>query len=447
MDTEKTRVLIVDDDPILRSLMFDMLSKEYDIMEAIDGQDAWEKAQSWKPALVVTDLMMPQMHGFELCELLKGPKGIQGIKIIVISSKLYATDREQAEKAGADCYIAKPYDANKLLSSIKKLLSERDVAIPHQDIVSKKESELFKPILQFSNTQNEEAKSLKVRFWGTRGSCPCPGVNTARYGGNTACIEVRAGKLLIILECGTGLRELGAELMKEFEGNPIEGHIFVGHTHWDHIQGFPFFGPLYSPKNSFNIYSVRGAHGSFQSIFSGSMASDYFPIPLGGMAGKLNFVEMSGPLDIDGAKVSYHHLNHPGPCIGFRIETQGKIVTYIGDHEVFSRLSGDNEVSRHQDADILDFARGSDILIREAQYTEEEYAKKKGWGHSTFDDVVKFGADAGVKKLILFHHDPGHTDKMMDDYSLYCSQLASKLSADMTCSFACEGSCVDLIAS
>ncbi len=384
MDTKKTRILVVDDDELLRSLSFDILSEEYEVMEAFDGQDAWEKAQSWKPALVVTDLMMPRMHGLELCSLLKGPKGIPGIKIIVTSSKSYDADMEQAKKAGADCYIVKSSDTGKLLSGVRKLLSERDVSIAPQDIFSSKKADLFKPVFQFSNTRQPEAEGLKVRFWGTRGSCPCPGANTVRYGGNTACIEVRAGKLLIILECGTGIRELGARLMKEFDGNPIEGHIFVGHTHWDHIQGFPFFVPLYSSKNSFNIYSVRGAHGSFQSIFSGSMASDYFPIPLGGMNGKINFVEMSGPMDIGGARVSYRHLNHPGLCIGFRIETRGKVITYIGDHEVFSRLSGDNEISRHQDAEILDFARGSDILIREAQYTEEEYAKKKGMGAQHF---------------------------------------------------------------
>lgn len=441
MDTGKIRVLIVDDDPNIRALAVDILSQEYEVIEAVDGQDGWEKAQAWKPAIVITDIMMPRMHGFELCELLK--VGIKGVKVIIASSKPYATDKEHAEKAGADCYIMKPFNIDDLLSAIKNLLSEKDIVSLHHDIVLNEKSDSPSPVFKLSGFQNE-AKGVKVKFWGTRGSCPCPGLNTARYGGNTPCIEIRVGKLLIILECGTGIRELGMKLMQEFEGKPIEGHIFVGHTHWDHIQGFPFFAPLCSPKNSFNIYSVRGAHGSLKDVFGGSMAADYFPIPLDGMAGKFDFVEMAGPVDIGGVKVSYQHLNHPGVCIGFRIEAQGKVVTYIGDHEPFCRLSGENDMSRNQDAEILEFAKGSDLLIREAQYTEREYKTKKGWGHSTFDEAVKFGAEAGVKKLILFHHDPAHTDDMMDVYSRYCSKLAAQLAPDMACSFAHEGDSVDL---
>ncbi|MEA3307560.1 MAG: response regulator [Elusimicrobiota bacterium] len=439
---KKTRILIVDDDANIRALAVDVLSEEYEVMEAIDGQDGWEKAQAWKPDLVMTDIMMPRMHGFELCGLLKGVNGIKGVKVIIASSKPYATDKEHAKKAGADSYIMKPFDIDNLMSTIENLLLEGVGSASNQSIVLNKESN-SKSAFRFSGSQGKE-QGVKVCFWGTRGSCPCPGLNTVRYGGNTSCIEIRVGKLLIIFECGSGLRDLGNKLMQEFGDKPIEGHIFVGHTHWDHIQGFPFFVPLYIPKNSFNIYSVHGSHGSLQDIFSGSMASDYFPIPLDGMAGKLNFVEMAGPVDIGGVKVSYHHLNHPGVCIGFKIEAQGKVITYIGDHEDFRKLSGDTEISRKQDSEILSFAHGSDILIREAQYTEKEYETKKGWGHSTFDDVVKFGAEAGAKKLVLFHHDPSHTDDMMDAYSRYCSKLAAQLAPEMTCSFAHEGDFVDL---
>ncbi|OGS12431.1 MAG: hypothetical protein A2234_07995 [Elusimicrobia bacterium RIFOXYA2_FULL_58_8] len=283
-----------------------------------------------------------------------------------------------------------------------------------------------------------------VRFWGTRGSCPVSGPKTIRYGGNTACTEVRIGNLLLILDCGTGLRDLGAAMLTEFQNRPIEAHIFVGHTHWDHIQGFPFFTPLYNPRNTFSLYSVHGAHGSLESVFSGSMASDYFPIPLASLAGKVRFIEMSGPVTLGPAKVSFCHLNHPGICIGFRIEALGRSVCYISDHETFGKLNGDNDMSRRQDAGINAFVQGSDLLIREAQYTETQYAARKSWGHSTFDDAVRCAAQAGVKKLAVFHHDPEHTDDMMDIHMAYCRALAQQLGGKVECLAAIDGLKIDL---
>ena len=442
----KYKVLVADDDDILRTLAADMLCEKYEVTQACDGLEAWNKAREIKPALVVTDLMMPGMHGYELCELLKGPGGVPGVKIIVTSSKSFSVDKLQAKKAGADLYLVKPFLPSELLSAAEKLLSgaeERGEGGKKSifDKISASEASVSSPA---AASTGAGAKPVKVRFWGTRGSCPCPGPGTVRYGGNTACIEVRAGDTLIILECGTGLRGMGASLVKEFGSRPMEGHIFLSHSHWDHIQGFPFFVPLYNPKNSFKIYGLHAAHGSLKNVFSGSMAEDYFPVLLSDMGGKLDFVEMAGPQDAGEAKVKYRHLNHPGLCIGFRMETHGKTITYIADHECFARLSGENQESMRQDAEILDFARGSDLIIREAQYTEDEYSKKKGWGHSTFDDVVKFGIAAGTRKLVLFHHDPEHTDEIMDEKVVYCKKLVSLAGSEMECEAAAEGMALEL---
>ena len=412
---------MVDDDAVLRSLATDILSDDYEIRQAEDGLDAWVKVQSWKPDLVITDLMMPRMHGFELCMRLKGPQGIAGIKILVSSSKPFASDKAQAMEAGADDYIMKPYAVGNLQGKVRALLSAGPAAPPPPGPENGAGRVCRAPLPPAP--AKRDVLPVSVRFWGTRGSCPTGGLKTARYGGNTACTEVRIGDTPVIIDCGTGLRELGCELVREFAGRPIEGHIFVGHTHWDHIQGFPFFTPLYSPRNSFNIYSVCGAHSGLRSIFSDSMALDYFPVPLSSLASKLSFVEMTGPVDIGVAKVSFHHLNHPGPCIGFRIETQGKVITYLSDHEGFRKLGGDSDMSRRQDAEVADFARGSDLLIREAQYTEEEYASRKGWGHSTYDDAARFAAETGVKRMAIFHHDPEHTDDILDTNMEYCRGL------------------------
>ncbi|MEK7721894.1 MAG: response regulator [Elusimicrobiota bacterium] len=440
----KRRVLIVDDDAAIRGLAADVLSPEYEVIGAEDGQDGWKKALSWRPALVISDLMMPRMHGYELCRLLRGPDGLNGVKILVMSSKSFATDKTQAMAAGADDYIVKPFSVNDLLEKVKKLLSAgTDVRpLPRHAVdnpgVTSRHSSLVSP------AKPQAQLPVCVRFWGTRGSCPTGGVKTVRYGGNTPCTEVRIGGVPLIIDCGTGLRELGGELAREFADRPIEGHIFVGHTHWDHIQGFPFFTPLYNPHNTFTVYSVRGARNSLRSTFSDSMALDYFPVPLSSLASKLNFVELQGAVDIGVAKVSFHHLNHPGVCIGFRIEAQGKVITYLSDHEGFARLGGDSEMARRQDAAVLSFAQGSALLIKEAQYTEKEYATRKGWGHSTYDDAAAFAAAAGVKRLALFHHDPDHTDEIMNANVKHCQALLGAAGVKTECFAAWDGLRINL---
>ncbi|HNW43227.1 MAG TPA: response regulator [Elusimicrobiales bacterium] len=445
MTEHKYRILVADDDAMLLELAFDVLSAEaeYEVTKAVDGQDAWEKAQATPPDLVITDLMMPRMHGYELCEKLKGQGGIKGVRVLVASSKTFSTDKAQAEASGADGYIVKPYSPSGLLQKVAEMLSgTKPVSAPRTPGTTSPAAPAAETAAAPAAPHDHDP--IFVRFWGTRGSCPVSSAKVIRYGGNTACAEVRIGNLLIILDCGTGLRDLGAALLAEFRGRPIAAHIFVGHTHWDHIQGFPFFTPLFNPHNIFSLYSVHGAHGSLESVFSGSMASDYFPIPLVSLAGKVRFIEMSGPVDLGAAKVSFCHLNHPGVCIGFRIEGQGHSICYLSDHEAFSKQNGENDMSRRQDEGINAFVRGCDLLIREAQYTEAEYAPRRGWGHSTFDDAVRGAVEAGVKKLAIIHHDPEHTDDMMDEHIAYCRALAQKAGSTVDCFAARDGLRIDL---
>lgn len=446
MPTPKYKILVADDDAMLLELAFDVLSAEaeYEIIKAVDGQDAWEKAQACQPDLVITDLMMPRMHGYELCEKLKGPGGIQGVRILVASSKIFATDKTQAEASGADAYLVKPYSPSGLLAKTRELLAPIRPPPPPKAPAPAVSSYLPLETSAVSASASQERVPISVRFWGTRGSCPVSGPKTIRYGGNTACTEVRIGDQILILDCGTGLRDLGTAMITEFNDRPIAAHIFVGHTHWDHIQGFPFFAPLYNPRNAFTLYSVHGAHGSLESVFSGSMASDYFPIPLVSLAGKVRFTEMSGPVTLGPVKVSFCHLNHPGICIGFRIEAQGRSVCYLSDHETFGKLNGANDMSRRQDESISAFVRGSDLLIREAQYTEEEYVHRVGWGHSTFDDAVRCAVASEVKRLAVFHHDPEHTDEMMDKHIAYCRALAQRAGGNVDCFAAMDGLRIEL---
>ena len=402
------RVLVVDDDSDVVALMAEVLGESYEIQTAADGQAGYEKALQIRPDIVITDIMMPKMHGYELCQRLKSASALAGVKVMVVSSKGYPVDIRAAQEVGADGYLLKPFTAQELQAAIESV--------------------------------DRSEKSATVRFWGTRGSCAAAGPKTARYGGNTSCVEARMGGTLVILDCGTGIRELGLSLEREFQGRPIEGHIFVGHTHWDHIQGFPFFVPLYDARNSFKIYSLPGAHGSLERVFSGSMASDYFPVPLSSLSCRLEFVEVQCPLELPGGvHVSWHALNHPGGAAGFRFEAHGKVLTYLSDHENFAKTMGDTDAARRQDAGIAGFVKDSDLLISEAQYTEEEYPKHRGWGHSTYDDAVRCALAAGAKQLAVFHHDPERTDDMMDVQVEHCRELARKARSDLACCGAKEG--------
>ena len=255
-----------------------------------------------------------------------------------------------------------------------------------------------------------------IRFWGVRGSTPTVDKATWRYGGNTACLELTTPTgARVILDCGTGLRMLGRHLASLAEtatdSKPIEPHIFVTHYHWDHIQGIPFFSPLYAEQNRFHFYSFRSEYlgrDSLKRVFEAQMAYPYFPVDIRAMSAPREFTEVSGgdQFDVPGARVTARWLYHPQGCLGFRFETSAGTVVYATDNE-----PGDPQL----DKSLRELAEGADILINDAQFTPEQLAgTRKGWGHSTWLEGVKVARDARVKNLVLFHHDPDSIDKTVD---------------------------------
>lgn len=247
---------------------------------------------------------------------------------------------------------------------------------------------------------------MKIKFWGTRGSIPIADPNAMRYGGDTSCVEIRVGKTLFICDAGTGIRRLGASLMTdtEFSGT---GHILLSHFHWDHIQGFPFFRPAFVSGNTFHIYGAFKADKRLEDSLRGQMGSLYFPITMSDMPGSFHFVELlEQDLEIEGCKITSRQLNHPQGCYGYRIESPTGSVAYCTDTEPYpDRL----------DEKAIELATGVDIFICDCQFTPEEYESgKRGWGHSTWKDAANMAAQAGAKKLILFHHDPYHSDEEVD---------------------------------
>ena len=410
------KVLIVDDNPAILTIASTRLQAEsVATMTANNGTDALRIIREVHPDLVVTDLMMPQMHGYTLIQEIRNDPALSNIKILVTSAKTYSSDVERTRRLGADRYLAKPYDLQKFWETISELL-------------------------------NEEAKPspFVIRFWGTRGSIATPGPATTKYGGNTSCTEVRCGDQLLILDAGTGIRVLGQSLLNEFQGAPIKGHIFIGHTHWDHIQGFPFFAPAFNPVNEFFVYSLHGAEKPLEKVFRGQMDSDYFPVLLTDMRAKLTFCELQSDVDLGKTQVSYTFLNHPGLAVGFRISFEGRSLVYLSDHENYGRLPAGGSDANPLDLEIARFAQNADLLISEAQYTEEEYALKKGWGHSTFLDVLDRAAQANVKRLAIFHHDPSHDDAFLDRTADFCNQTIVDRKYAFTCSVAQEGTSIQI---
>jgi phosphoribosyl 1,2-cyclic phosphodiesterase/CheY-like chemotaxis protein len=257
---------------------------------------------------------------------------------------------------------------------------------------------------------------MRVQFWGTRGSIAKPGPSTARYGGNTSCIEIRSAReTLVIVDCGTGGHSLGQKLMSAAVKG-LRGHILISHTHWDHIQGIPFFEPLFAPGNEWDIYGPKGLGQSLREALAGQMQYAYFPVTLDQCGAKIRYHDLvEGTFDIDDIKVSTRYLNHPALTLGYRFEADGVTVVYACDHEPHSRMlaTGQGEISG-QDLRHAEFVSGADLLIHDAQYTAEEYPDKIGWGHSPVEYVVNLGQHARVKRVALTHHDPLRDDDAID---------------------------------
>ena len=252
----------------------------------------------------------------------------------------------------------------------------------------------------------------KLSFWGVRGSTPTVDPATWRYGGNTPCLELIApDSTKIILDCGTGLRMLGSRWAASNGGNAPGTHILVTHYHWDHIQGIPFFSPLYVENNEFNFYSFRSkflGRDSLKQVFEAQMALPYFPVDMSAMSAKRKFKEVDGGdfFTVGENKITARWLNHPQGCLGFRIETPAGTVAYATDNE-----PGDAKM----DENLRELAAGADIFINDAQFTPEQLeTTRKGWGHSSWLEGVKVARRAGAKTLVLFHHDPDSTDRMVD---------------------------------
>ncbi len=249
--------------------------------------------------------------------------------------------------------------------------------------------------------------ATRVKFWGVRGSTPTPQAENLRYGGNTSCVEVRVDGQMFVFDCGTGFRNLGKSLNAEFAGKAISAHIFLSHFHWDHIQGIPFFAPLYENRENHFVFHSSNRSRGLQSALEKQMSDPYFPVDMSEMAAHRNFANIEEDrIAFDQCTIESKWLNHPQGCLGFRIETPEKVIVYATDNEPGHPVF---------DKNVRKLAEGADVLIYDAQYLPEEYeAKKRGWGHSHWREAINIVMESGAKELVLFHHDPDHDDSLID---------------------------------
>lgn len=270
-----------------------------------------------------------------------------------------------------------------------------------------------------------------IRFWGVRGSIPVPGPKTVRYGGNTSCLEVRADDgRMIIIDAGSGIRELGNFLLAtDQKAGPIQTDIFLTHTHWDHIHGYPFFTPIYFKQNKFTIHGpVNAISGSLEDIFSAQMDYSYYPVKLEDTGASVDFSELKeGQFIVNGFSIRTTYLNHPVLCLGYRVEVDDKVFCTVYDHEPYQNIFArdgniESEEAREAQATvdemnskIIRHIQGADLVVYDAQYhNAEEYNSHRGWGHSSVQDAIGNCLKAHVKRVAIFHHDPTRSDDELD---------------------------------
>ena len=293
---------------------------------------------------------------------------------------------------------------------------------------------------------------MKVRFWGTRGSIPTPGKDTVRYGGNTPCVEVRLpDDSLVIFDAGTGIRGLGDALTSA--GESVTAYVAISHPHWDHIQGFPFFKPAFISGNELTILGAQSRNITLRQMIAYMMDKAYFPIQLNELKAKIRFQPIKEEtVSVFGATLSSIYVNHPEFALGYRLSIGGKSIVYISDNEPFDR-----EVARSMknvdrrvvesylkskgdpNQRIFDFARGADLLIHDTTYTPEEYVSHVGWGHSHYLFTLKVADEAGVKQLVLYHHDQTHNDDKIDEIHQKCIKEIKTRNYSFECVAAAEG--------
>ena len=435
-------VLVIDDDADFRKQLSQWLAGAgWHVLEASEGKGGIQLAIQFQPDAVICNLRMPGCNGFQVCRSIREQAGaIEQPKIVITAGSVYAADRREAIEVGADEYLVKPFKGEELIRILESRQGRRATAAAARPPPPKTHAIL------------PADQPPRIKFWGVRGSIPTPGPSTVQYGGNTSCVEVRADGEIIILDAGSGIRPLGLALAQEFKDQPINPTVLITHTHWDHIQGFPFFVPAYNPQNRVRILGYEGARKGLYSTLTSQMESPYFPVSMQLMPGNIDVTELrEHEFSIGKVRVETAFVNHPGVCVGYRLFTSGGSIAYLPDNEPFQRMrlhAGGQQSSDHlealkyasdQDQKVIEFLKEADVLIIDSQYDDAEYQSHVGWGHGCVDDIIALALFAKVKQLFLFHHDPDHDDAQVSKMLDWARQLVAFYGETLSVEAAREG--------
>lgn len=390
--TKSKKVFLIDDDltmcdyigQIVKSngYQFEFYSKAEGGLQEVINQD---------PDLIILDLHLPDGNGLHLCKDIKNEERTSSIPIVIITTREFIIERDIAFQAGANAFIQKPLDYEKISSQIKKWLSA----------------------------------SIDIKFWGVRGSTPCADKENMIYGGNTTCVQVSLPHVdeYLIFGSGSGIRKLGNKIIGK--GGRAEGRIFITHPHWDHIQGFPFFKPFYFEKNSFTIHMPEQYNGGCKDVLGGQMSYTYFPVTPGMLKADLKYETQKHHLqEYNGYKIEFMQSQHPVSTAIYKLHVGDKRIVFCPDNEIYPQ-----DVSQHSPylEHLENFIQDADILIHDAQFDRDIYPKRRGFGHSAWEDVVDLGLRTNVKNLFLMHHDPDSSDKYLSDLD---SHLQDKFASE-----------------
>ncbi|MEY2563421.1 MAG: hypothetical protein QOH88_1614 [Verrucomicrobiota bacterium] len=403
-------VLIIEDDVESRKRIARLFGDHnWEVIETGDGKQGVELAFSKRPDLIVCDLLLPKMSGLQVCRAIR--EKLDSCRIIIIAGRNYDIERDAVLEAGGDGYFVKPLKWENLAVVIKRPRRRAGKLAARQ-----------------SRTLKFHPPSTRIKFWGVRGSIPVPGPSTIGYGGNTTCVEVRTGEDIIILDAGSGIRGLGLALNEEFGTAPINLTLLLTHTHWDHIQGLPFFLPAYQAKNTIRVFGYQGAREGLATILAAQMELPFFPVSWKDLPGTIKIQELKKmEFSVGKVRVRSRFLNHPGVCAGYRLFTKEGSIAFLPDNEPFEplklKLAERDGVDMHraraqavvQRSKLVEFLKDSDVLILDAQYTDEKYQEHIGWGHGALSRVVSLALESRAKKLFLFHHDPSHDDQQIEE--------------------------------
>jgi len=423
--SNKKKLLIADpSSSVIREIFKSPYAKEYDIHTVDNGPSCIEAIQTFHPDLLCVELLLPKMHGIEILKILKTSPDLASLGVIITSSLRMLQNYNAAIELGARYFLNKPFSHEQFFSLVSRFFAGTLTPDPFNYEM---------PHFEWGNCFSPQTSTLSsyIKFWGTRGSSPVSGARYIQHGGNTSCLEIRHHDTLVILDAGSGIRELGESLpIKDAQKIPI----LLSHTHWDHVIGFPFFAPAYHKNCALDIYSPIGYQKEAEVLFQEMLAFGYFPVRLEELYAELAFKELrdGASLNFNQLKICCHYANHPGPTLCFKIISPHKTIGYVTDNELllgfhgYPTSVGKDHYLLEPHLSLLAFLSDCHVLVHEAQYFPHEYYKKVGWGHSSISNAIAF-----IKHLkkcqewIVTHHDPIHTDEdLMKKAQLHLDLIA-----------------------